>query len=276
MARTKASAKPLIDHDEILRWAEQRNAKPACVRRTGAGNDVGMIRLDFPGYSGEGSLEEITWDDWFQKFDESNLALLVQEETARGQKSNFNKLVSRDTADESGRRRGRSSPDSAFRGASRREPSGFQSATSDDDSDVEDDDSDVEEEEDTEELEMEVAPRRTGSRTTSSGARSKRQGRSTGASRSRGARAVASRQASSSAQGRRKRRTSASATSRQRSSARRTSSRSSRSSRKSRTVRSTSRGNSRGLTIAGKKSAGRARSPHSGSGRGRGGSRRAA
>lgn len=266
MARTKASAKPLIDHDEILRWAEQRNAKPACVRRTGAGNDVGMIRLDFPGYSGEGSLEEITWDDWFQKFDESNLALLVQEKTARGQKSNFNKLVSRD---ESGHRRGRSSPDSAFRGASRREPSGFQSATSDDDSDVE-------EEEDTEELEMEVAPRRTGSRTTSSGARSKRQGRSTGASRSRGARAVASRQASSSAQGRRKRRTSASATSRQRSSARRTSSRSSRSSRKSRTVRSTSRGNSRGLTIAGKKSAGRARSPHSGSGRGRGGSRRAA
>jgi hypothetical protein len=59
---------------------------------------VGMIRLDFPGYSGEQSLEHIEWDDWFQKFDESGLALLVQEKTAAGQKSNFNKLVSRETA----------------------------------------------------------------------------------------------------------------------------------------------------------------------------------
>jgi len=52
MARSAASARPLTDHDEIRRWAEERNAKPACVRRTGGGNDVGMIRLDFPGYSG--------------------------------------------------------------------------------------------------------------------------------------------------------------------------------------------------------------------------------
>jgi len=36
-----------------------------------------MIRLDFPGYSGERSLEPIDWDDWFDKFEESNLALLV-------------------------------------------------------------------------------------------------------------------------------------------------------------------------------------------------------
>jgi len=59
-----------------------------------------MIRLDFPGYSGEGSLEPIEWDEWFEKFDENNLALLYQEETAEGEKSNFNKLVSRDTAEE--------------------------------------------------------------------------------------------------------------------------------------------------------------------------------
>src|SRR2546430_13602510 len=32
---------------------------PACVRGTGGKDDVGMIRLDFPGYSGEESLEEI-------------------------------------------------------------------------------------------------------------------------------------------------------------------------------------------------------------------------
>jgi hypothetical protein len=60
MARSAASAKPLTDHDEIRRWAEERNAKPSCVRDTGGSNDIGMIRLDFPGYSGANSLEEIS------------------------------------------------------------------------------------------------------------------------------------------------------------------------------------------------------------------------
>jgi hypothetical protein len=58
-----------------------------------------MIRLDFPGYSGAESLDEITWDEFFQKFDEQGLALLYQEATAKGQKSNFNKLIARETAE---------------------------------------------------------------------------------------------------------------------------------------------------------------------------------
>jgi hypothetical protein len=88
----------LTDHDEIRRWAEDRKAAPACVRRTGGNGDVGMIRLDFPGYSGQQSLEHIDWDEWFQKFDESNLALLVQDSLASGGSSNFNKLIGRETA----------------------------------------------------------------------------------------------------------------------------------------------------------------------------------
>jgi hypothetical protein len=106
MARTSASSRELTDHDEIQQWAEERGGKPACVRGTGGKNDVGMIRLDFPGYSGGDSLEEIPWDEWFEKFDESNLALLVQDETARGQRSNFNKLVSRSNARQRSRRGG--------------------------------------------------------------------------------------------------------------------------------------------------------------------------
>jgi hypothetical protein len=68
-----------------------------------------MIRLDFPGFSGEQSLERIGWDEWFEKFDESGLALLVQDETARGERSNFNKLVSRRTAEEGASSRRKSS-----------------------------------------------------------------------------------------------------------------------------------------------------------------------
>ena len=48
----KTESKVTFDHDEIRRWAEERNAKPACVKGTGGGSDIGMIRLDFPGYSG--------------------------------------------------------------------------------------------------------------------------------------------------------------------------------------------------------------------------------
>jgi ferritin-like metal-binding protein YciE len=94
--RSAASAHPLTDHEEIREWAEQRKAQPACVRGTGGSEDIGMIRLDFPGYSGQESLEPISWDDWFEKFDERGLALIVQDKTSGGQKSNFNKLVSRE------------------------------------------------------------------------------------------------------------------------------------------------------------------------------------
>ncbi len=88
------------DHDEIQKWAEERGGKPSHVKSTGSAEDIGILRLDFPGYSGADSLEPISWEQWFEKFDERNLALLYQEETAGGQKSNFNKIVSAETAEE--------------------------------------------------------------------------------------------------------------------------------------------------------------------------------
>jgi hypothetical protein len=93
------TSKTTTDHDEIRRWAEARGAKPAMVEGTARDGDVGIIRLDFPGYSGEGSLEEISWDAFFEKFDEGGLALVYQEQTAAGEPSNFNKLVRRDAAE---------------------------------------------------------------------------------------------------------------------------------------------------------------------------------
>ena len=116
-SRSSVGSHVLTDHDEIRQWAEHRNATPSCVRGTGAGEDVGMIRLDFPGFSGEGSLEPIEWDEWFQKFDENGLALLVQETTSRGARSNFNKLVKHETAQNAGKRSARGSRGSSQRRA---------------------------------------------------------------------------------------------------------------------------------------------------------------
>jgi len=84
------------DHNQIRKWAEERGAKPACVRGTADHNDIGVIRLDFPGFTGEDKLQPMSWDDWFDKFEERKLALIYQDETAGGQKTNFNKLVSRE------------------------------------------------------------------------------------------------------------------------------------------------------------------------------------
>ena len=99
-SQSKSKSNVTSDHETIRRWAEERGAHPASVKGTGGKGDVGMIRLDFPGYSGEGKLEKISWEEFFEEFDKKDLALLYQETTADGEKSNFNKLVSRATADQ--------------------------------------------------------------------------------------------------------------------------------------------------------------------------------
>jgi len=85
------------DHDEIRSWAEARDGKPACVRGTGGEEaDPGILRFDLPGGAGTESLEHIGWDDWFEKFDEQQLAAVLQERKADGEDGTFVKLVSRD------------------------------------------------------------------------------------------------------------------------------------------------------------------------------------
>jgi hypothetical protein len=99
---SSASSQTTTDHEQIRKWAEERGGKPSCVLGTGGGGDAGLLRIDFPGYSGEGKLKEISWDEFFEKFDEENLALLYQEKTKDGEPSNFNKLVNRDKSDDGG------------------------------------------------------------------------------------------------------------------------------------------------------------------------------
>lgn len=94
------------DHDTIRRWAQERSAQPTRVRGTGGRgkrNDIGMIQLDFPGYSGRRNLQPVSWEEWFEQFDTNNLVLIYQEHTADGQQSNFNRLISAETASGQGR-----------------------------------------------------------------------------------------------------------------------------------------------------------------------------
>ncbi len=90
--------KVTIDHDEIRRWVEARGGVPASVKGTSDdGDDPGVLRIDFPVDGPDTNLEPISWDEWFRKFDEKNLAFIYEEKTADGKISYFNKLVSRET-----------------------------------------------------------------------------------------------------------------------------------------------------------------------------------
>ena len=77
------------DHEGIRRWVEERGGKPATVRGTADGDGAGVLRIDFPGATRQESLEQISWDEWFRKFEENGLAFVYQERKASGEDSTF-------------------------------------------------------------------------------------------------------------------------------------------------------------------------------------------
>jgi len=89
------TSKVTTDHDQIRKWVESRGGHPAAVKRTDHGEKLGILRIDFPGFSGADSLEHVDWDRWFETFDQKGLAFLYQDKTADGAESHFNKIVTR-------------------------------------------------------------------------------------------------------------------------------------------------------------------------------------
>lgn len=91
-------AKKTKDHETIKHWAEERGGKPATVEGTAQGEEAGILRIDFPGRGSDENLKTITWDDFFEKFDSSDVVFLYQDKTEDGQVSRFNKFVHEESA----------------------------------------------------------------------------------------------------------------------------------------------------------------------------------
>jgi hypothetical protein len=92
-------SKYTIDHDEIRKWAEARGGKPATIEGTAKrGEEGGLLRIDFPGGASDPPLKQISWEAFFEKFDEAELGMVYQDEKADGETSYFCKLINRDTA----------------------------------------------------------------------------------------------------------------------------------------------------------------------------------
>ena len=85
----RLEARRTTDHDEIKRWAKARGGRPAAMKDTEDGEE-GMIRIAF---RDDPALEELTWDDFFDRFEEADLVFLYLEKSADGKTSRFFKLV---------------------------------------------------------------------------------------------------------------------------------------------------------------------------------------
>lgn len=68
------------DHSKIQTWVDARNGRPSRVKGAKEG---GVLRIDFG--APEETLEEISWDEFFQIFDENELAFLYQDRKRRYQ-----------------------------------------------------------------------------------------------------------------------------------------------------------------------------------------------
>jgi hypothetical protein len=96
---SQASSQTTTDHEEIRQWVEERGGHPARVKGTEKGKSSGLLRIDYPGFSGDDRLEEISWDEFFEGFEENNLAFLYQEKTSDGEISRFSKLIDRNATE---------------------------------------------------------------------------------------------------------------------------------------------------------------------------------
>jgi len=90
---SESSSKTTTDLEVIKKWAEERDGKPSRVKSTADEEGGGVLRIDFPGYTGKDTLEEISWDEWYETFKDRNLEFLYQDHTAGGKESRFFKLI---------------------------------------------------------------------------------------------------------------------------------------------------------------------------------------
>ena len=95
--KTSSSGQSKItsDHQIVKKWVEARGGIPVSVKGTSKSGETGLLRFQFPGYGKGESFDKISWEEFFQKFDEKNLALLYQEKTRDGKESRFFKFVAR-------------------------------------------------------------------------------------------------------------------------------------------------------------------------------------
>lgn len=91
-----SSATTTTDHDEIRKWIEERGGRPAKVKGTEGRDGEGILRVDFR--DPDDKLEPISWEEFFETFEDRKLAFLHQDQQGKNT-SRFFKFVRREGRD---------------------------------------------------------------------------------------------------------------------------------------------------------------------------------
>lgn len=83
------------NHNEIKKWVIERGGHPAVVKdtMTQIENEIGELKIDFPGYTNESDLSRISWDTFFKTFENKGFVFLYENETPEGNKSIFYEIA---------------------------------------------------------------------------------------------------------------------------------------------------------------------------------------
>ena len=90
---SKDELKTTQNHSTIKSWVKERDGEPALVDGVIEKGKAGeMLRIDFHAHTNE-TLNSISWELFFQIFDENNLELLCREITADGELNKFYEFI---------------------------------------------------------------------------------------------------------------------------------------------------------------------------------------
>lgn len=84
------------DHKLIKEWVVARGGIPGqVIENVPPTDEDGVLDIKFPESTGK-KVIPITWNEFFTRFEQSNLAFLFEDNHGNGLKSKFFKLISRD------------------------------------------------------------------------------------------------------------------------------------------------------------------------------------
>jgi hypothetical protein len=84
------------DHEFIRDWVERRGGCPAAVKSKRRSRGRSFIQIDYPSRSpASEAILPISWDEFFDRFEQHKLAFLYSDAKVRGETSRFSKLVDR-------------------------------------------------------------------------------------------------------------------------------------------------------------------------------------
>lgn len=91
-----SESKTTTDLNTIKNWAESRSGVPAVIKDTDKGSGGGVLRIHFPHNSPDPeSFDEISWEQFKNRFENNKLAMVYQEKRENGSNSTFYKFIDR-------------------------------------------------------------------------------------------------------------------------------------------------------------------------------------